>query len=359
MRNIMPKLTAEQLAHYKELDKPAFEFTDESINDFFARASEAGVRFDNAGFFPQSGFFQAPHKSDLNKVDIAIVGSPLDLGAIGLAGGRHGPESIRKWSHVMGPYHDVTGNIPFQQCNIIDYGDVQWSATDLQVRLEDIAKVFQKLGEAGCATLNCGGEHTTAYGALKGLSKAHNDEAFGLIHIDAHCDTMASWGGDAVNDGSVFRQAVLQGFIDPERTVQIGIRGRSNFLWDFSKESGMTIITADEVFEKGVPYVLDKAKEIVGLDKTYFSFDVDGLCSSEMMATTGPEPFGLTPRQVRDMILGSYDLNIIGADMVEFNPVRDASGAFGNVAAGLYWELLNLLTHVRRRQNGRDNPTQW
>ncbi|MBL4712662.1 MAG: arginase family protein [Gammaproteobacteria bacterium] len=355
----MPKLSPETLARYREMDRPAFQFEDDTVNEFFARSTAAGVRFDNAGFFSQAGFFQAPHKQNLDGVDIAIVGSPLDLGAIGLAGGRHGPEAIRKGSHVMGPFHDHTGDIPFQLCNIIDYGDVQWSATDLQIRLEDIAQVFLKLGQAGCATLNCGGEHTTAYGALKGLSQGHDNEAFGLIHIDAHCDTMASWGGDAVNDGSVFRQAVLQGFIDPERTVQIGIRGRSNFLWDFSKESGMTIITADEVFEKGVPYVLDKAKEIVGQDKTYFSFDVDGLCSSEMMATTGPEPFGLTARQVRDIILGSYDLNIIGADMVEFNPVRDANGSYAHTAAGLYWELLNLLTHVRRRQNGQNNPTLW
>ncbi len=43
------------------------------------------MRFDNAGFFPLSGFFQAPHKSEIKDVDIAIVGSPLDLGAIGLA----------------------------------------------------------------------------------------------------------------------------------------------------------------------------------------------------------------------------------------------------------------------------------
>jgi arginase family enzyme len=356
----MAKMSQEKLAHYRSLDRGAFEFKDQRLVNFLTRSAEAGVRLDNAGYFPQAGFFQAPHEQNLQGVDIAMVGSPLDLGAIGLAGGRHGPEAVRKWSHVMGLFHDDLGELPFECCNIIDYGDVQWSATDLQTRVEDIAQAFETLGNAGCATLNCGGEHTTAFGALKGLSKAHGDEAFGLIHIDAHCDTMASWGGDIVNDGSVFRQAVLNGFIDPERTVQIGIRGRSNFLWEFSQECGMTIISADEVFEKGTQYVLDKAREIVGTkEKSYFSFDVDGLCSSEMMATTGPEPFGLNPRQVRDIILGCYDFNIIGADMVELNPVRDANDAASNVATGLFWELLCLLSHCRRRMAGHDNPTQW
>lgn len=354
----MAKLTEEKLAYYKQFDKPAFEFEKDNVNNFFARALGAGVRLDNGGFFPQAGFFQAPHKQDLTDVDIAMVGSPLDIGAIGLAGARHGPEAVRKWSHVLGPYHDSTGQIPFERTHIIDYGDVEWSATDLKTRLDDIANVFETLGSAGVTTLNCGGEHTTAFGALKGLATAH-DDSFGMVHIDAHCDTMAIWGGDEVNDGSVFRQAVLHGFLDPERVVQIGIRGRADFLWEFSHDTGMTVISADEVFEKGTQYVLDKAHEIVGNDKTYFSFDVDGLCSSEMIATTGPEPFGLTPRQVRDIILGCYDMNIIGADMVELAPTRDPSGAFSNIASGLFWELLNMLSEVRRRQNGKDNPTQW
>ncbi len=355
----MAKISAERLTRYQQLDRAAFDFQNDRVTRFFERAAPEGYNLDTTGFLAHPGFFQAPHRQDrLEQADIAMVGSPLDLGAIGLAGTRHGPKAIREWSRNYGPLNDVTGNIPFEQCSIIDYGDVQWSATDLQTRLEDIYQVFKQLGEAGCYTLNCGGEHTTAFGALKGLSEAHND-SFGVIHIDAHADTMASWGGDAVNDGSIFRQAVLNGFIDPERTVQIGIRGRANFLWEFSHDTGMTVITADEVFEKGTQYVIDKAREVVGSDKTYFSFDVDGLDSNYMMGTTGPEPFGLTPRQVREIIHGARGLNIIGADMVEYNPNRDPDGKSGHVAAALYFELLCLLADCREQATGRSNPTRW
>ena len=85
-----------------------------------------------------------------------MVGSPLDLGAIGLSGARHGPKTVRENSRNYGPVNDLTGNIPFEQCSVIDYGDVEWSATDLQIRLDDIYGVFLALGKAGCATLNCG-----------------------------------------------------------------------------------------------------------------------------------------------------------------------------------------------------------
>jgi arginase family enzyme len=343
------KLTEEQLQKYRAVDRQAFDFADEGIASFFTRAADSGYNLDTTGFLAHPGFFQAPHRQVTADVDIAMVGSPLDLGAIGLAGTRHGPKAVREWSRNYGPMNDVTGHIPFEQCSVIDYGDVEWSSTDLQARLEDIYRVFLELGSAGCYTLNCGGEHTTTFGCLKGLSEAHND-SFGVIHIDAHSDTMASWGGDEVNDGSVFRQAVLNGFIDPERTVQIGIRGRSNFLWEFAHDAGMTVITADEVFEKGTAYVIDKAREVVGNEKTYFSFDVDGLDSNYMMGTTGPEPFGLTPRQVRDIIHGARGLHIIGADMVEMNPNRDTDGKSGHVAAALFFELLCLLADTRAQR---------
>ena len=353
----MSKLTDDQLAKYRAMDREAFDFADATVSAFFARAAEQGYNLDTTGFLQHPGFFQAPHRRSGEGVDIAMVGSPLDLGAIGLAGARHGPKAVREWSRNYGPINDSTGKIPFEQCSVIDYGDVEWSATDLQTRLDDIYQEFAALGRVGCATLNCGGEHTTTFGCLKGLSEAH-DDSFGVIHIDAHCDTMASWGGDVVNDGSIFRQAVLNGFIDPERTVQIGIRGRSNFLWEFSHDSGMTVITADEVFEKGTAYVIDKAREVVGKDKAYFSLDVDGLDSNYMMGTTGPEPFGLNPRQVRDIILGARGLNIIGADMVEMNPNRDTDGKSSHLAAALFFELLCLLADCRQERQSC-GQTDW
>ena len=347
----MSKLSEARLRELKALDRPAFNFTDTHVQQFFERAAEQGYNLDTTGFLAHPGFFQAPHKRELEGLDIVMVGSPLDLGAIGLAGARHGPQAVREGSRNYGPMNDVTNRIPFEQCNIADYGDVEWSSTSLDVRLGDIESVFKSLGDLGCYTLNCGGEHTTSFGALGGLSKAYADQAFGLLHIDAHCDTMATWGGDAVNDGSVFRQAVLHGYVDPEKVVQVGIRGRSNFLWEFSKESGMAIVTADEVFEKGIEYVVDLARERLGSDKAYLSFDVDALDSNYMMSTTGPEPFGLTPRQVRSIIHGVRGLNFIGADMVEMNPNRDSNDAGRHVAAALFFELLSLLADCRRERH--------
>ena len=354
----MAKMSEERLARYRSLDRPAFDFANEAVSAFFLRVAETGYNLDTTGFLAHPGFFQAPYSADGAGIDIALLGNPLDLGAIGLAGARHGPQAVREASRNYGPVNEITGHIPFDQCAVGDVGDVQWSSTSLAQRLEDIAQRVHELASGGSATLNCGGEHTTAYGALKGLSAAHDGEAFGLLHIDAHCDTMATWGGDAVNDGSVFRQAVLQGFVDPERAVQVGIRGRSGFLWEFSHDSGMTVITADEVHEKGTQWVIDRAREVIGTDKAYISFDVDGLDSGSMMATTGPEPFGLSPRQARAILHGTRDLHWVGADLVELNPNRDPNGYGAHIAAAFFFELLCVLADSRVARQ-RCGVTEW
>lgn len=222
----MTKMTPERLAALQQHDKPAFTFNNTEISAFFERAMPHGYTLETNGFAPHPGFFQAPHRRDIDgKADVVMVGCPLDLGAIGLAGARHGPEAIRAASRHFGPINDVLGSIPFEQCSVIDYGDIEWSCTDLTTRVtNDIAQVFEAVGRQGCLSLSCGGEHTTTYGVLRGLARAY-DDSFGLLHIDAHCDTMSTWGGDEINDGSVFRRAVLDGFVDPERCIQIGIRG--------------------------------------------------------------------------------------------------------------------------------------
>jgi arginase family enzyme len=354
----MAKVDPERLAHYQSLDRGAFEFSNDSVQAFFERAAEQGYALDPEAFHEHPGFFQAPRATPGAEVDIGMLGCPCDLGAIGLAGTRHGPRAVRERSRYFGPYHDVSGAIPFEQCRIADLGDVEFTATNLGTRVaEDIYGFAAKSVATGAATLSCGGEHTTTFGLLKAHALAH-DDSLSVLHIDAHSDTMATWGGDAVNDGSIFRQAVLNGYIDPQRTIQIGIRGRSNLLWEFAADTGMTVISADEVWERGVADVLAQVREVVGNERTYLSFDVDGLDSSYMMGTTGPEPFGLSPRQVRDLILGARGLNLVGADMVEFNPNRDPNQMGAHVATGLFWELLCLLADTLTRR-GNHQPTEW
>lgn len=359
----MAKMSEERKARYAALDKPFMDMKDKELEAWVREAMDNGVALSavHSDSRKHTGYFQAPTVEDAAGLDIAFIGIPWEYTAYGTGGTKHGPGALRKYSNYnYGFVHDVTGNAPMMQCKVGDFGDVLFSKSDIDTRLVDIEKKFDEAAAAGAYTIGIGGEHTSTYSILKALSRHHDDEAFGMIHIDAHGDTMAGYGGDKINDGSCFRYGIIEGAIDPERTVSIGIRNSySKMLWEFSNDAGITTITGQEVHEKGTQYIIDMTREIIGTEKAYFTFDSDGLCASSMMGTTNPELFGLTHFQARDLILGCRGLDIVGADYMELNPLRDPTGYSTLVSTVMVWELMCLLADAREAKMGRKNPTSW
>ena len=146
----------------------------------------------------------------------------------------------------------------------------------------------------------------------------------GLVHIDAHCDTGGPFEGSKFHHGGPFRQAVLAGVLDPERTIQIGIRGGAEYLWEFSYESGMTVIHAEEFQRAGIARTIEKIRKVVGDGPTYVSFDVDSLDPAFAPGTGTPEAGGLSTREAMELVRGCAGLDIVGGDVVEVAPQYDA-----------------------------------
>jgi guanidinopropionase len=194
-------------------------------------------------------FINAPYrpdalsKPDLGGLDIAIIGLPMDLGVTNRAGTRLGPRAVRAVER-MGPMDHVNGTAPFNLIKAADIGDVPFrSRYSLESCHEDIEATFKQIVKAGVSTLGVGGDHSITYPILKAVGEKR---PVGMVHIDAHCDTSGPYEGSKFHHGGPFRQAVLDGVLDPERVIQIGIRGGAEYLWEFSYESGMTVIHADE-----------------------------------------------------------------------------------------------------------------
>jgi arginase family enzyme len=70
----------------------------------------------------------------------------------------------------------------------------------------------------------------------------------------------------------------------------------------------------------------------------YLSIDLDGLDPAFAPGVSHPEPGGLTVRELLDVVHG-LDGPIVGADIVELNPHRDAGGLTAVVAAKLVKEV--------------------
>jgi agmatinase len=218
------------------------------------------------------------------------------------------------------------------------------SVYDIEAANAEIEQAFTQIIDANVAPLSVGGDHSISYPILRAVGK---ERPVGLIHIDAHADTGGPFNGSRFHHGGPFRNAVLDGVLDPERTIQIGIRGRAEHQWDFSYDSGMRVVGIDEFYELGVAQVIALARKIAGNGPTYISFDIDSIDPAFAPGTGTPEVGGLIPRDVQQLLRGLDGLNIVGADVVEVSPSYDPTGNTAHVASAMLWELLCLLVQGR------------
>ncbi len=314
----------------------------------FSEAAASAFGADGRRHAPFAGMptlLDVPHQNTLDGLDIALVGVPMDLGVSNRPGARFGPRALRAIERV-GPYNHALRLTPNARHRIADVGDVPLSSRfNLGRCLQDIEAFFGKVRAAGVRPLAVGGDHSITFPILKALGAGRPP---GLIHIDAHCDTGAPFEGEKFHHGGPFRQAVLAGVLDPTRCVQIGIRGSSDYLWEFSRDAGMTVIHAEAVDALGIERVTAMAREVVGEGPVYVSFDVDGLDPAFAPGTGTPEVGGLTPREAQRLLRGLAGIDVVGGDVVEVAPQYDPSNNTAHVGAQMLFEILSLMCYPRK-----------
>jgi guanidinopropionase len=195
--------------------------------------------------------------------------------------------------------------------------------------------------------LSVGGDHSITLPILKAVGAKG---PVGLVHIDAHCDTGGPFEGSKFHHGGPFRQAVLAGVLDPERTIQIGIRGGAEYLWEFSYESGMTVIHAEAVQREGIAPTLKRLRTVLGDGPAYLSFDVDSLDPAFAPGTGTPEAGGLSTAEALGLLRGCAGLHIVGGDVVEVAPQYDPTSNTAQVGAQMLFEILALVALARSRR---------
>ena len=295
-------------------------------------------------------FLGAPYRPDavaqgFAGLDIAILGVPMDLGVTNRAGARLGPRAVRGVERI-GPYEHALRVAPLGEARVADIGDIPMASRfSLDQCHADIEAFLGAIVAAGVRPLSVGGDHSISLPILKAIGR---DRPVGMVHIDAHCDTSGRYEGTKFHHGGPFREAVLAGVLDPERTIQIGIRGGAEYLWEFSHASGMTVIHAEEAVAAGMQAVAERARAVVGDAPVYISFDVDSLDPGFAPGTGTPEVGGLAPREVQELLRALVGLDVVGADVVEVAPQYDATTNTAQAAAQMLFTLLCLMVRAPR-----------
>jgi guanidinopropionase len=283
------------------------------------------------------------------EIDIALVGVPFDLGTNFRTGARGGPAAVREASRTIRLVHPTSRITPFDLCQVADVGDVAINAMDLAASLAAIEAFFQRLHDFGIAPITVGGDHTIPLPILRAFAK---QQPVGLVQFDAHPDTLDTLMGTRINHATTFRRAVEEGLIDPQRAVQVGLRG-SMFSTDdasWSRSAGMRVITMDEFEALGRARVIEEIGHVIGDGPTYVSFDIDGLDAVHAMGTGVPEVGGYSVRDAQVMLQSLRGRHLIGADLCEVAPMYDPTGQTALNAANLLFELLCVVADSRVTQ---------
>jgi agmatinase len=293
-------------------------------------------------------FMRLPNVRDLENSDAVIVGAPFDTGASFRAGARFGPEAIRSASHLLRPYNPSQGVRIFEHLSVADYGDVPVVPGYVEESYERIREGLEPVHRAGAVPIVLGGDHAVALPELRAAAAVHGPLA--LVQFDSHADTWDSFFGEPYNHGTVFRRAVEEELLAPERSIQVGMRGSLYASGDLeaSRELGFNLVTTDEIRELGIEGTIDRIRQRVGDAKAYVSFDVDFVDPAFAPGTGTPEVGGFTSREAQVFVRGLGRIEIVGCDVVEVYPQYDGPGQVtALLAANIGYELLTLIAGLR------------
>jgi agmatinase len=288
-------------------------------------------------------FMRLPHVPTAEEADFAVIGVPFDTGATFRAGARFGPEAIRSNSVLLKPYNIALDIDIFHYCSGYDYGDLPIVPGFIEDSYEKIEKGLLPLLHKGIIPVLLGGDHSITLAELRAVVKKHGPVA--LIQFDSHTDTMDSYFGRQYNHGTPFRRAVEERLIDPEHSIQVGIRGSVYSKDDLkaSKELGLEMVTAVEIQQVGIPAIIQRIHERVKTAKTFVTFDIDFIDAAFAPGTGTPEVGGFTSVEALRVVRGLKGLNLIGFDVVEVLPAHDPTHVTAFLASTVAYEFISLI----------------
>jgi len=297
-------------------------------------------------------FMRLPHLDlndrNINEVDFGLIGVPWDAGTTNRPGPRHGPRQMRDLSTMIRAMNGATRIKPFELANFADLGDAPVNPADIQDCMNRITEFYEKVKSNGIIPMTVGGDHLTSLPVLRALASS---APVGMIHFDAHTDLFESYfDGYKYTHGTPFRRAIEEGLLDPKRVIQIGIRGSmydgADIEW--GRHQGVTIIQIEELFERGIKDVMQQARDIVGNNETYCSYDIDFIDPTFAPGTGTPEVGGPNSFQALQVVRELSGVNLIGMDLVEVSPPFDQSGATSWLGISIVFEMLCILAQLNK-----------
>jgi len=292
-------------------------------------------------FVSQSNVFSG-YQLPFEKADYVVLGVPFDVTSTYRTGARFGPNAIRQASLNIETYSFRTG-IDVEDLKIHDLGDLHIS-TDTEKTLERTALVIKEIFGEGKTPVIIGGEHTVTLGVVKGLEKKCSDTA--IVSFDAHLDLRNEFMGLKLSHTTFMRRINEQ--LKPAKIIEVGTRAVCKEELAYAKKAGIEYFTTHQIRKEGTQQVVRLLKKnLEGYGRIYLTVDMDVLDPAYAPAVQNPEPEGLEPHTLLDILGSICDRRIIGFDVVEVAPNYD-NGTSAIQAAKVIFEILCHMEKFRK-----------
>jgi agmatinase len=281
-------------------------------------------------------FADIPVKISFNESNVIVYGIPIDITTSFGRATRRGPEAIRLTSarQIETFILDEKADI-YDKVKIYDLGDLKipistkgknggqgekvnrqdtnTASYTLSFLNKTIPKITSILYKANKLPVMIGGEHTLSYYSIKMLSI----EKPIIIHFDAHRDMKPEFDGMSMCHTTPFYHLINDGYIPGKNLIQIGIRQTDREENNVAQKNEVVTFDAWEIHNR-IDNLLIYLRKATANKKIYISFDIDVYDLPYVPCTGTPEPFGLNPFEVLQIIKNiDTSAKLIGLDIVE------------------------------------------
>ncbi|MEM7421428.1 MAG: agmatinase family protein [Pseudomonadota bacterium] len=261
------------------------------------------------------------------KVDVAILGAPLDMGS-GWRDAIHGPRAMRMLRSGTGGTDVSTMVTPSAELNIVDYGNVAIDQLSTERSVQEVRSVVREIAQTGAIPIIIGGDHSLEYPNVAAIADVYGKGKVSVVHFDAHLDT-GRGRVHLLSHGQPIYRLMKEAHIKPENFIQVGLRAHySKSYYEWEKEIGMKYHTMAEVERRGWDAVMNRViKEATeNTEYLYVSFDVDVLDPAFQPGTGTPVSGGLTMREAIPILRRlCAETKLVGFDIVELAPALDTT----------------------------------
>ena len=294
-------------------------------------------------YLPADQSFLDPVRADAaDPASARAVVIPFGLEAsVSYGGGTAaGPQAIIAASQQLELYDDELGCEPYRGYGVAAIREPA-IARPIGPALDQLAGTVETVLAAGKFPLVLGGEHSLTAGAIRPFADRHKDLV--VLQFDAHADLRDGYQGEHFSHAAAMRRVLDHPGVT---LVSVGIRAVSTPEVDFydANRDRITIHWAKDQARWDTDEIV---KSLAG-QPVYVTFDIDALDAAVMPATGTPTPGGLAYWQALAILRRACEVgNVVGADLVEFAPIKGFH-AYDYAAAALAYKMLSYALADKR-----------